>query len=99
MSDVTPSDPLVAELQRPTDVVLAVDVGAHSFQSGLVTARGVLIDRRSPPIDLDEMNRTIDKLRESVGMAGEIASLREAMTRPRKVVRDERGSIVGSEVQ
>ena len=32
-------------------MILAVDIGAHSFQAGLVTARGVLIDRRSAPIE------------------------------------------------
>ncbi len=53
MSDVTPSDPVAADPPRPTDVILAVDVGAHSFQAGLVTARGVLIDRRSAPIEVD----------------------------------------------
>ena len=53
MSDVTLREKLPADPQRPTDVILAVDVGAHSFQSGLVTARGVLIDRRSAPIEAD----------------------------------------------
>jgi glucokinase len=53
MSDVTISDPVATDAKRPTDVVLAVDVGAHSFQVGLVTARGVLIDRRSAPIEID----------------------------------------------
>ncbi|HYN31791.1 MAG TPA: hypothetical protein VES40_04140, partial [Ilumatobacteraceae bacterium] len=59
MSDVTPRDPVVVDPQRtsdpqqPTDVILAVDVGAHSFQAGLVTARGVLIDRRSAPIEIN----------------------------------------------
>jgi len=35
------------------DVVLAVDVGASYFQAGLVTARGVLIDRSRAPIEAD----------------------------------------------
>lgn len=49
--------------------------------------------------DLGEMNSTVEKLRESVGIASELSMLRDAMTRPRRVVRDESGSIVGSEVQ
>ncbi len=53
MSDVPPGDPVATDPPRPTDVILAVDVGAHSFQTGLVTARGVLIDRRSTPIEID----------------------------------------------
>ena len=35
------------------DVVLALDVGASHFQAGLVTARGVLIDRASAVIEAD----------------------------------------------
>ncbi len=35
------------------DVVLAVDVGATHFQAGLVTSRGVLIDRARAPIEVD----------------------------------------------
>jgi glucokinase len=38
---------------RPSDVILAVDVGADSFQAGLVNARGVLIDRRWAAIEPD----------------------------------------------
>ncbi len=36
-----------------TDVILAVDIGARGFQAGLVTARGVLIDRRRADIEPD----------------------------------------------
>ena len=42
-----------AEPESPVDVVLAVDVGATFFQAGLVTARGVLIDRSRASIDVD----------------------------------------------
>ena len=35
------------------DVVVAVDVGATDFQAGLVTTRGVLIDRARAPIEVD----------------------------------------------
>ena len=38
---------------RPGDVVLALDVGASHFQAGLVTPRGVLIDRASAAIEAD----------------------------------------------
>jgi glucokinase len=41
------------ELEPSVDVVLAVDVGAAFFQAGLVTARGVLIDRSRAPIEAD----------------------------------------------
>ena len=37
----------------PPDVILAVDVGARSFQVGLVTPKGVLIDRRTAAIEPD----------------------------------------------
>jgi glucokinase len=37
----------------PVPVVLAVDVGTTQFQVGLVTPRGVLIDRRSADIEVD----------------------------------------------
>jgi glucokinase len=37
----------------PMEVILAVDIGAHSFQVGLVNARGVLIDRRRAAIEPD----------------------------------------------
>ena len=37
----------------PSDVVLAVDVGAAYFQAGLVTTRGVLIDRSRALIEAD----------------------------------------------
>ena len=44
----------VAEVaERPGDVVLAVDVGASHFQAGLVTPRGVLIDRARAAIEAD----------------------------------------------
>jgi len=36
------------------DVVVAVDVGATHFQAGLVTTRGVLIDRARAPIEVDD---------------------------------------------
>ena len=38
---------------KRVDVVLAVDVGSHGFQTGLVTARGELLDRRRTPVELD----------------------------------------------
>lgn len=38
---------------RRSDVILAVDVGAHSFQAGLVNAKGALLDRRSAAIEPD----------------------------------------------
>ncbi|HUS43436.1 MAG TPA: ROK family protein [Ilumatobacteraceae bacterium] len=42
------------ELVEPVgDVVVAVDVGATHFQAGLVTSRGVLIDRARAPIEVD----------------------------------------------
>jgi hypothetical protein len=50
-------------------------------------------------LDFGEMSRTVEKLHQSVGVASEIAALRDAMSRPRRVVRDESGAIVGSEVQ
>jgi glucokinase len=54
MSDVTATDTVAAATSTgPTDVILAVDVGAAGFQAGLVTARGVLIDRRWTPIEAD----------------------------------------------
>lgn len=34
-------------------VILAVDIGATDFQTGLVTARGVLLDRSAAPIEPD----------------------------------------------
>ncbi len=40
-------------VDRPADVVLAVDVGATYFQAGLVTTRGVLIDRSRALIEAD----------------------------------------------
>lgn len=46
-----PTDAVVAD--PPADVMLAVDVGASYFQAGLVTARGVLIDRSRAPIEAD----------------------------------------------
>lgn len=36
-----------------TDVVLAVDIGAEAFQVGLVTPRGVLVDRLRAPVEAD----------------------------------------------
>ena len=59
MSDVAtePVDPdaapSVAASEPLGDVVLAVDVGATHFQTGLVTTRGVLIDRAWAPIEPD----------------------------------------------
>jgi len=61
MSDAAaaPVDDDVAVRPQPdaadptADVVLAVDVGASYFQAGLVTARGVLIDRSRAPIEAD----------------------------------------------
>lgn len=38
---------------KRTDVILAVDVGADGFQTGLVTARGELLDRRRVPVEFD----------------------------------------------
>ncbi len=37
----------------PIDVVVAVDVGATDYQAGLVTARGILIDRARSAIEVD----------------------------------------------
>ncbi len=37
----------------PGDVVLAVDVGASHFQAGLVTTRGLLLDRARAEIEID----------------------------------------------
>ena len=37
----------------PIDVILAVDVGTDGFQTGLVTAKGVLLDRRRALIEPD----------------------------------------------
>jgi glucokinase len=48
--DAAPSDEIVEPL---ADVVLAVDVGATHFQTGLVTPRGVLIDRARAEIQVD----------------------------------------------
>jgi glucokinase len=45
--------PGVASSEPPGDVVLAVDVGATHFQAGLVTTRGVLIDRARALIEPD----------------------------------------------
>jgi glucokinase len=59
MSDVAaePVDPdaapSVAASEPLGDVVLAVDVGATHFQAGLVTTRGVLIDRARAQIEPD----------------------------------------------
>jgi glucokinase len=47
----TAEAPAVAD--PPPDVVLAVDVGAGFFQAGLVTPRGVLLDRTRAPIEAD----------------------------------------------
>ncbi len=49
-TDARPA-PVVAD--APSDVVLAVDVGATYFQAGLVTPRGVLIDRSRARIEAD----------------------------------------------
>jgi glucokinase len=43
----------VNEPAPPTDVILAVDVGTDGFQTGLVTAKGVLLDRRRALIEPD----------------------------------------------
>ncbi len=40
-------------VEPPGDVVLAVDVGASHFQAGLVTGRGMLIDRARSEIEVD----------------------------------------------
>jgi glucokinase len=48
--DVAPGDP---GQERSPGVVLAVDVGPLGLQAGLVTARGVLIDRRRAPVEPD----------------------------------------------
>ena len=45
--------PSVAPSEPVGDVVLAVDVGATHFQAGLVTTRGVLIDRARARIEPD----------------------------------------------
>ena len=51
---VDPDAPASAETAEPrSDVVLAVDVGATHFQAGLVTTRGVLIDRARAEIEVD----------------------------------------------
>lgn len=42
-----------AEPRSAPEVVLAVDVGATHFQAGLVTPRGVLIDRARSEIEID----------------------------------------------
>lgn len=52
MSEVPHSTEHVPE-SKPDEVILAVDVGTHSFQTGLVTPRGVLLDRRRAPIEPD----------------------------------------------
>jgi glucokinase len=49
-ADAAPSGDIVETLP---DVVLAVDVGATHFQTGLVTPRGVLIDRARVEIEVD----------------------------------------------
>ncbi|MGB0115130.1 MAG: ROK family protein [Ilumatobacteraceae bacterium] len=64
MSEPPPDDPsIVVPVDPPEDapaappavgkVMLAVDIGATHFQTGLVTARGALIDREDAPIELD----------------------------------------------
>jgi glucokinase len=45
--------PEVAERERLPGVILAVDIGAAGFQTGLVSARGVLLDRRRARIEPD----------------------------------------------
>ena len=59
MSDAA-ADPVAAAaspsrdpVESPGDVVLAVDVGVGHFQAGLVTSRGVLVDRARAPIEGD----------------------------------------------
>lgn len=51
--DDTAARPEPQAADPPTDVVLAVDVGAAYFQAGLVTPRGVLIDRSRSRIEAD----------------------------------------------
>lgn len=57
MSDPVPSDDATDRTEPATpdhgDVVLAIAIGATDFQTGLVTARGVLIDRARSPIEPD----------------------------------------------
>lgn len=52
--DSEPVEAESAERRTATDVVLAVDVGATHFQAGLVTSRGVLIDRARAEIEIDD---------------------------------------------
>jgi glucokinase len=52
--DRPPAEQSSAVASSPAgDVILAVEIGARSFQAGLVNARGVLIDRRWAPIEPD----------------------------------------------
>ncbi len=51
--DGTVVAPSGAPVEPLGDVVLAVDVGATHFQTGLVTSRGVLIDRARAEIEVD----------------------------------------------
>ena len=44
---------VTAAVDPPGDVVLAVDVGASHFQAGLVTSRGLLLDRARAEIEVD----------------------------------------------
>jgi len=58
ISDVPGAEPqpdstTSAEQQAPHDVVLAIDINGESFEAGLVTARGELIDRASAPVEPD----------------------------------------------
>ena len=50
--DPTPDDGSPPPDVTP-DVVLAVDIGAEAFQVGLVTPRGVLVDRLRAPVEAD----------------------------------------------
>jgi len=53
MSDDVPALDDANAVKPAADVVVAVDVGATYFQAGLVTARGVLVDRSSALIEAD----------------------------------------------
>lgn len=48
-----PVSPAPVGATPPVDLIVAVDVGTHSFQAGLVTPKGVLIDRRTAEVEPD----------------------------------------------
>lgn len=54
MGEEPPSDGSPAPATPAPDVILAVDVGARGFQAGLVTPKGLLIDRRAARIEPDD---------------------------------------------